>query len=160
MYKNTLLIFYAILFFWTLQGVPLMALEVPALTGPVVDVAGVLTRNEETELSNALLSFKQKSGPQIQILIVKDLEGDVIENFSIKVVDKWKLGDKKREDGALLLLAINDHKVRIEVGRGLEGVLTDLETSHIIRQMTPYFKENRYAQGIVSGLSSMMATLG
>ncbi len=155
MRKNLLLLFLSIIF---CGGA--FALEVPALTGPVVDLAGVFNRNEEIDLSNALNHYQQKYGPQIQILTIPSLEGDVIENYSIKVVDQWKLGDKKREDGVLLLLALNDHKVRIEVGRGLEGTLTDLGTSHIIRQMTPYFKESRYAQGMVSGLSAIMASLG
>ncbi len=137
-----------------------LAIEVPALSGPVVDLAGVVNRNENDELSRILKNYQQKHGPQIQILIIQDLEGDVIENFSIKVVDQWKLGDQKRQDGVLLILSINDRAVRIEVGRGLEGTLTDLATSRIIRQMTPYFKEGRYSQGIVSGLSSIMAVLG
>ncbi|HAZ14887.1 MAG: hypothetical protein A2X86_21155 [Bdellovibrionales bacterium GWA2_49_15] len=153
MLKALLLTFFLTSFFS-------FALEVPTLTGPVVDLAGVLTHNEQNELAQALANFQNRFGPQIQILIIRDLEGEVIENFSIKVVDKWKLGDQKRHDGLLLLLAIKDRAVRLEVGRGLEETLTDLTSAHIIRQMTPYFKEQRYAQGIVSGVSSIMAALG
>ena len=97
------------------------ALDVPKLTGPVVDLAGVLSRDDQAKIAASILQFQQTYGPQLQVLVVPSLEDESLEGYSIKVVDKWKLGTKGKDDGVLLLVATESRKVRIEVGRGLEG---------------------------------------
>ena len=125
-----------------------LALEVPKLTGPVVDLAGVLSRSDQVKITASLLQFKRKYGPQLQVLLVPKLEDETIESYSIKVVDKWKLGAKGKDDGVLLLVATQDRKVRIEVGRGLEGDLPDALAGRIIRAgIIPFFKQAQPAPG-------------
>ncbi|MBY0412581.1 MAG: TPM domain-containing protein, partial [Bdellovibrionales bacterium] len=104
------------------------ALEVPSLTGPVVDEAQFLSRDTHVAIENALRNFYQSEGIQFQVLIIDKLVDESIEGYSIKVVDEWKLGKKGEDKAALFLIALDDRKMRIEVGRGLEGTLTDLTT--------------------------------
>src|SRR6185436_11697064 len=105
---------------------------------PVMDQAGVLSARESSKLDSYLQSVREKGGPQIGILTIPSLQGQTIEEFSIKVADKWKLGGAKADDGAVIVLSVQDHKVRIEVGQGLEGNVTDLYSKRIIdRVMIP-----------------------
>ncbi len=137
------------------------ALEVPKLTGPVVDLAGVLSRSDQAKISTSLLQFKRKYGPQIQVLLIPKLEDETIEGYAIKVVDKWKLGAKGKDDGVLLLVATQDRKVRIEVGRGLEGDLPDALAGRIIRAgIIPFFKQGQTSAGVLVGLSMIAESVG
>lgn len=137
------------------------ALEVPPHTRQVMDLADVLTAEQRQQIEGSLQLFQKEYGPQIQVLTLPTLEGEPIESYSIKVVDAWKLGDQKRDDGVLLLVVTQDHEVRIEVGQGLEGVLPDVLAGRIIRDvMVPFFKENRYDAGIFSGLNAIAGRLG
>src|SRR4051812_34241494 len=115
-----------IFFIFLILSFKVMALEVPTLTGPIVDNAQVLGPEARVAMEEALLNLNQNEGVQFQVLIIKALEDESIEGYSIKVVDQWKIGKKGDDRGALFLIAIDDHKMRIEVGRGLEGTLTDL----------------------------------
>ena len=108
------------------------ALEVPPLTGPVVDEAQFLSRAASQAIQNALINFEKTEGIQFQVLIIDKLVDETIEGYSIKVVDEWKLGKKGDDRAALFLIALDDRKMRIEVGRGLEGNLTDLTTNRIL----------------------------
>jgi uncharacterized protein len=128
---------------------------VPSLTGPVVDQVGILSPNAQSAITSALMNLNQESQIQYQVLIVDSLKDDTIEGFSIRVVDEWKIGKKGEDKAALLLIAINDKKMRIEVGRGLEGELTDLSTRRIIEEMKPYFKKMDFDNGVALGLSLM-----
>ncbi len=140
---------------------PLLALEVPEHTGPVVDLAGVLSRGDQSKIAASLLQFQQTYGPQLQVLVVPSLEGESIEGYSIKVVDKWKLGAKGKDDGVLLLVAIESRKVRIEVGRGLEGDLPDVIAGRIIRTgIVPFFKQGQTGAGILVGLGMIAESAG
>ena len=133
---------------------PVFSLDVPRLTGPVVDLAGVLSRSEQEKISASLLQFQRKYGPQLQVLLVPKLEDETIESYSIKVVDEWKLGSKDKDNGVLLLVATLDRKVRIEVGRGLEGDLPDALAGRIIRAgIIPFFKQGQTGAGVLVGLS-------
>lgn len=137
------------------------ALEVPKLTGPVVDLAGVLSRSDQAKISASLLQFQRKYGPQLQVLVVPKLEDETIETYSIKVVDKWKLGSKGEDNGVLLLVATEDRKVRIEVGRGLEGDLPDALAGRIIRAgIIPFFKQGQTGAGVLVGLGMIAESLG
>jgi len=137
------------------------ALEVPELTGPVVDLAGVLSRSDQAKISASLLQFQRKYGPQLQVLVVPKLEDETIETYSIKVVDKWKLGSKGEDNGVLLLVATEDRKVRIEVGRGLEGDLPDALAGQIIRAgIIPFFKQGQTGAGVLVGLGMIAESVG
>jgi len=145
----------------TLWTSPVLALEVPEHTGPVVDLAGVLSRGDQKKIADSLIQFQQTYGPQLQVLVVPSLEDESIEGYSIKVVDKWKLGTKGKDDGVLLLVATENRKVRIEVGRGLEGDLPDVIAGRIIRTgIIPFFKQGQTGAGILVGLGMIAENVG
>src|SRR6185312_11090463 len=110
----------------------LAALDVPPLTGRVVDLAHVLPAQDTQQLSDQLKVHEENTGNQVAVLILPSLEGEPLEEFSHRVATAWKLGRKGTDNGALLLVAIKERKVRIEVGYGLEGVLTDARSAQII----------------------------
>ena len=138
----------------------LSAREIPVLTGPVVDEANLLNSDVKQRLSSSLVNLKRETGHQLQLLIVSSLIDETIEGFSIKVVDRWKLGDAKKENGVLFLIAYKERRMRIEVGRGLEGNLPDALVGRIIDLVTPYFKRGDYNTGCVVGLSAVAASIG
>ena len=122
--------------------------DVPRLTGPVVDNANLISSHQKRQLSEALLILAREGGPQLAILTVDHLGGETIEQASIKVVDRWKLGDQTRDDGLLIMVAKKERKMRIEVGQGLEGVMTDLQSKRIISKvMSPAFKSGDFDFG-------------
>lgn len=136
---------------------PLFALDVPPLKARVTDLAGVISPTERVKLEEKLYFFETKTSNQIVVLIIPSLKGESLEDYSIKVTDKWKLGDQNKENGILLLISINDRRVRIEVGYGLEGALTDLISSSIIRnEIAPGFRSGSYYSGIDAGITSIM----
>lgn len=131
--------------------------HVPELTGPVVDDARVIDRASFEELNANLRALYERGGSQIQILTVNGLEGLPIETVSLLVVEKWRLGTKKSDNGILVLVAPNERKVRIEVGRGREGLLTDMGSGQIVREvMIPYFKQNLFGAGVVAGARAIV----
>lgn len=131
--------------------------QVPALTGPVVDEAGVIDTQSAAVLDRVLRDLHDRGGSQINVLVVKTLQGLPIEDASIRIVDQWKLGNHKLGNGVLLIVAMQEHKMRIEVGRGLEGALTDVESKHIIDEtITPYFKQNEFGAGVLQGVIAII----
>jgi uncharacterized protein len=135
---------------------------VPPLTARVTDLTGTLTAEQQTALEQKLAAFEAAKGSQLAVLVVPTTRPEEIEQYSIRVVDQWKLGrgvvgGQRVDDGALLLVAKNDHRIRIEVGRGLEGVLTDAMSNRIISEtIVPAFREGDYYAGIDAGLDQMM----
>jgi uncharacterized protein len=124
-------------------------LQIPALTSPVMDSAGMLTPQEREDLSQFAYEIYTNNGPQIQIFTVPDLQGYAIEDFSIKVAEKWKLGTKKAGNGILILIAKADKQMRIEVGEGIEGEITDFDTSQYTRKIFPeYFRRGDFHGGL------------
>jgi len=139
------------------MSMSLFALDVPVLRSRVTDMAGVLSPSERQHIEERLYLFETQTSNQLAVLIIPTLDDEALEDYSIRVVDKWKLGDKTKENGVLLLIVSNDRKMRIEVGYGLEGVLTDLIASQIIRNdIAPYFRQDNYYAGIAAGLNSIM----
>ncbi len=140
------------------------ARDVPRLAGPVVDEAGVLSRADIGRLdalARAARDLDGRRGVQLQYLLVRGLEGEPIEDFSIRVAEAWKLGDATRDDGVLLVVAVDDRKVRIEVGNGVEGQLTDAQASRIIRNVVvPAFRAGRYGDGLYEAGVQVLAALG
>jgi len=141
---------------------PAFALEVPPYKGYVNDYADMISPQVEVRLERALQSFDLTDSTQIAVLTVPSLQGDSLEEFSIRTVDRWQVGRKGKDNGVLLLVARDERKVRIEVGRGLEPVLTDLLSGRIIdRIITPSFKAGRFDQGFEAGLAAIVqATRG
>jgi uncharacterized protein len=133
------------------------ALDVPPLEGRVNDRASVMSAEERTVLDGRLRAFEEKSGRQFAVLTIPTLAGDDLEGFSIRVVEEWKLGRKGQDNGLLLLVVSADRKVRIEVGYGLEGQITDALSSRVIREViAPEFRKNRYGPGIAQAMDALM----
>ena len=136
------------------------AKEVPSLTSPVIDEAGILSSTSKQAFETILRGFKKQNGAQVQLYIIKSLEDESLEGYSIKVVDKWKLGDEKKDNGLLFLISMKDKKMRIEVGQGLEGTLTDLKAGRIIDHLRVHFKKGEFEKGITVGLNLIIKVLG
>lgn len=138
----------------------LAALDVPFLAGHVNDQAGLLDHAQGLALEERLAAFETRTGHQVVVLSVPSLEGEVIEDYALRVAETWKLGRADRDDGVLLLIAKDDRKLRIEVGYGLEAQLTDLQSHRIIdERIVPRFKEGAFAQGVDDGVSSLLGLL-
>ena len=150
----------SILIFLALSIANLFALEVPTLSGPVVDQARFLSEPGNQAIASALYNLQQQQGIQFQVLIISALKNESLEGYSIKVVDQWKIGKKGDDRAALFLIVAEDHKMRIEVGRGLEGQLTDLKTRRILAEVRPLFKQGDNDNGVALGLSLMGRTVG
>ncbi len=135
---------------------------IPELWGQRVhDEAHALKQATIDKLEKDLKVYEDSTTNQIAILIVQSLDGEVIEEYSLKVAEKWKLGTKSKDNGALLLIAIDDHKMRIEVGHGLEGVLTDAQSNRIIRnEMAPNFRRGDYDAGVLAAVTAMEKAIG
>ncbi len=136
------------------------ALDVPQLTGRVVDLAHSLPSSTVESLTARLSAHEAQSSNQAAVLIVPSLEGDSLEEFSHRVATTWKLGQKGTDNGVLLLVAIGERKVRIEVGYGLEGVLTDARSAQIIRnEIVPRFRTGDIPGGVTEGISAILKTI-
>lgn len=136
------------------------AQEFPALTGRVVDAANILTPAQEVSITAKLTQLEQQSQRQLVVVTIADLKGYDIADYGFRLGDHWGIGDKGRDDGALLIVAPNERKVRIEVGYGLEGVLTDAVSGRIIRNViVPRFKQGDYPGGIAAGTDEIVKFL-
>jgi uncharacterized protein len=130
---------------------------IPSLSARVTDLTGTLSAQQQAALEQKLAAFEAAKGSQLTVLIVPTTAPEEIEQYSIRVVEQWKLGRKKVDDGALLIIAKNDHRMRIEVGYGLEGVLTDAMSNRIIDEtLTPAFRQGNFYGGIDAALDQMM----
>ena len=134
-----------------------LALNVPPLRGRVNDYAGLMPADRAQALEERLARFESETGHQIALLTVPSLEGDSLEDFSIRVAESWKIGKKGFDNGAILLIARDDRRLRIEVGYGFEGVLPDAIANRIINEViTPRFRSGDYAGGIEAGVDSIL----
>src|SRR5436190_24050311 len=133
---------------------------VPPLVGRVVDQTGTLSSGDVATLNQTLRYFEARKGSQIAVLIVPSTDGEAIEQFSLRVAETWKIGRKKIDDGALLVIAKADRHLRIEVGYGLEGALTDVTAKRIIDEIiTPKFKSGDFAGGVSDGINRVIALI-
>ena len=136
------------------------ALDVPPLTARVNDLAGVLAPATERALEDNLAALEASDSTQLAVLTIPSLEGEALEDFSLKAAETWGIGQKGRDNGALLLVAVADRAVRIEVGYGLEDRLTDLLCGRIIRhEIVPAFREGDFDQGVLKGVAAMTAAV-
>ena len=149
--------FISLLFLCLLTSVA-SALDVPPLKGHINDYAAMLSPQAAQSLEVALSDFERSDSTQVVLLTIPTLAGENIEEFSIKVAEAWKIGRNGVDNGAILLISKDERKIRIEVGRGLEGKLTDLVAGRIIRgDMAPLLKRGDIEGGIVAGLTAIMA---
>jgi uncharacterized protein len=133
------------------------ALDVPALRGHVNDYAGMLSPEAAQKIETRLTEIEQTDSTQIVVLTIPTLEGENLEEYSMKVAEAWKIGQQGKANGAILLIAKQERKLRIEVGRGLEGTLTDLMSGRIIRNdIAPFFKAGKYSSGIENGVAAIV----
>ncbi len=133
---------------------------VPKLTARVTDLTGTLTAEQQSMLEDKLAAFEARKGAQVLVLVVPSTEPEEIAQYSIRVVTQWMIGRKNIDDGALLLVAKNDREVRIEVGKGLEGALTDLTAHRIISEtLIPLFRQGDFYGGINAGLDQMIRVI-
>ncbi|KQV90271.1 hypothetical protein ASD15_23420 [Massilia sp. Root351] len=133
---------------------------VPALSRPVTDLTATLDAAQTARLEESLRAFEQRKGSQIAVLIVKSTKPEAIEQFAIRLAEQWKIGRKKVDDGAILIVAKDDRALRIEVGYGLEGALNDATSKRIIEEaITPRFRNGDFHGGIAAGLDSMMKVI-
>ncbi len=150
--------FAALLLGWT--GLALADVPVPPLSGRVVDQTGTLSSDDIASLTQTLKALELRKGSQIAVLIVPTTEPESIEQYSLRVAEAWKIGRKKIDDGALLVVAKNDRHLRIEVGYGLEGALTDVTSKRIIDEViTPKFRSGDFAGGISAGVNRMIGVI-
>jgi uncharacterized protein len=158
-YRNLLSVF---IFFLLISLSATAQKAVPELWGlHVHDDAGVLSQQTEDALEQRLKQYEDSTSNQIAILILSSLDGEPIEEYSLKVAEKWKLGQKGKDNGVLLLVAVQDHKMRIETGRGVEGTLTDAVSSRIIRnELAPNFRKDDYDTGITEAVNAIVAAIG
>tara|TARA_B110000977_G_scaffold35707_1_gene47737 strand:- start:3168 stop:3995 length:828 start_codon:yes stop_codon:yes gene_type:complete len=134
--------------------------EVPPFTARVVDLTQTLSESEQAALEAKLKRFEEAKGSQIAVLLVPTTQPDEIEQYSIRVVDEWKVGRKSVDDGVLILIAIDDRKMRIEVGYGLEGAIPDLYAKRIINEtLTPKFKQGDFAGGIAAATDQIIGLI-
>ena len=136
------------------------ALEVPYLGGRVKDLAGMLSDTTEGSLEASLEALERQTGAQVVVLTVPTLDGDSIEDFAIRVVETWELGREGVDDGVLLLITRDERLIRIEVGYGLEGALTDAQSRRIIAQlMTPEFRNGDFDAGVLAASEAIAAAV-
>jgi uncharacterized protein len=132
-------------------------IPVPPLTGRVIDQTATLTAPQKADLEQTLQAFEARKGSQLALLIVSTTAPETIEQYAIRVVESWKLGRKKVDDGVLLIVAKTDRTLRIEVGYGLEGVLNDATSKRIINEIiTPRFKQGDFSGGIAAGIDQII----
>jgi len=134
----------------------LFSLDTPPLKGRVNDYANVLTATETQHMEQYLEALEKDNGAQVVLLIIPSLEGANLEMFSIQTARQWKLGQQQEDNGVLLLVAMQERKIRIEVGYGLEGLITDSTSGFIIRnEIAPAFKRGDYGEGLFQGIKTL-----
>lgn len=127
--------------------------EVPKLQGRINDYANILISADEANLENLLKQIEISTSSQIALLTIPSLEGENLESYSLKVAEQWGLGQKDRDNGILLLVAMQEKQIRLEIGYGLEPIMTDAKSGYIIREViVPEFQKGNFYQGIASGL--------
>lgn len=144
----------------TNQSQSVTQLELPQLNQPIIDQANLLTAEQNTQLSQSIRTIHQSGKAQIGIVIVPSTGQEDIFDFAMRVAEKWQLGNAKNDNGLLMVVAVNDRRIQILTGYGLEGVIPDIVAHQIIQnQITPYFKNAQYAQGLQAGVNEIQRIL-
>ncbi|MBK8394532.1 MAG: TPM domain-containing protein [Leptospiraceae bacterium] len=125
-----------------------------------MDEVGILSKETKLSIDKKLKEHEKQTSNQVVVLIIPSLEGEILEEYSLKIASTWKLGQKGKDNGVLLLIAKNDRKMRIEVGYGLEGTLTDVLSNRIIRnEIAPAFKKENYSAGVEQGVDAIIGAI-
>jgi len=152
--------FLIILIFLSLAVIGCVTADIPQPTGYVNDFAGLLSKQEREILEKKLSGYATKTTNEIAVVTIKSLGGETIEDYTVRLAEKWKVGKKGKDNGVILLIAKEDKKLRIEVGYGFEGVLTDAKSKLIIeREITPRFKKGEFGPGISAGVNAIIDTI-
>ena len=153
--KNIVISFVLLLLFAT----PVIAYyDLGSPEGYVNDYTNTLTYEQKDALESKVSTFEQESTNEIAVVIIDSMKGDYIENFAVKLFESWGIGKEKEDNGVLILVSMSERQMRIEVGYGLEGSLTDAQASWIIKNvMVPNFKENKYYEGIDQSVDKIIA---
>jgi uncharacterized protein len=133
----------------------LNAQNLPTPSGYVNDLAGVIDSPSRQRIDAVCQELQEKTGAQLAIVTVPSMEGEPIEDYAVKLFGRWGIGDKEKSKGVLLLLALEERRSRIEVGYGLEAVITDGTAGDLLRQLRPYFRSNQYGAGLYAGASEL-----
>src|SRR5918994_7189059 len=156
LHRPILFSIFLYLFTFALAG----AIDVPPLRGRVNDYAGVISQDQVRSLESRLEQFEQETGHQVAVLTISTLDGEDIEGFSIRVAENWKIGKKGFDNGVILVVAVKDRRLRLEVGYGLEGVLPDAIANQIISEyIVPRFRSQDYGGGIVAGIDAVLRVI-
>ncbi len=129
--------------------------KVPAHTGRVVDQAKIFNAGERQKLENAIIAFEKSTGGQLAVTTLENLQDATVEEAAVAIFDQWKLGDKDKDNGALLVIVPGARKIRLEVGYGWEGDINDARAGDVIREMAPYFRKNQYADGVLAAVNRL-----
>ncbi|HSO19102.1 MAG TPA: TPM domain-containing protein, partial [Desulfosarcina sp.] len=160
MRKQPMIVFGLAILLVALGAMAASAVDVPYLQGRVTDDAEILSREAAARIAARLEDHERRTTDQVAVLTVAGLEGESIENYALQVFEAWQLGRKERDNGVLLVVAPRDRRMRIEVGYGLEGRLTDLEAGRIVRNvMAPRFKDGDFDGGIEQAVAAIVAQL-
>lgn len=162
-FKTPTLSYFFAAFALLVSSLPAMAqyVTVPNMTAPVIDEAHMFTSQEENELNQRLKNLYSSGGPQMVVWTLASLNGEDIEGVSIRAVDKWKLGQEKKDDGLLLTIALAERRTRLEVGRGLEGDIPDIIANRLLQGvLRPALRQNEPAAGVHAVISSIEERLG
>ena len=136
------------------------SVKIPALTARVTDLTNTLSAADRQSLDDKLAAWEKQTGNQLVVLMLPSTQPEAIASYSIRVADAWKIGRKGKDNGAVFLVAKDDRKSRIEVGYGLEGVLTDVTSRRILAEtVAPFFRNNQFAQGINAGVDQIIAVV-
>jgi uncharacterized protein len=139
---------------------PVLVQAIPAPAGPVTDLVGILDPDSRRHLSQLILDVRERTTAEIAVLIVPSTAPDPIEDYSIAVFDRWKIGQRGKDNGLLFLVAVQDRRMRITTGYGLEGILPDGKVGEIRdRVIVPAFRAGRYAEGILRGTNALAAVI-
>ena len=155
--KNCFFLFLCIFAFYLFTSLQVLALVIPEKpSGYVNDYAKLLSPGVKSEIEKTLLTFEKETSNQVVVVTFESLEGESLEDFSIRLVSKWKIGTKKHDNGVVLLIFKKEHEVRIEVGYGLEGVFPDAICDQIIRhEIVPAFKNGDFNMGILNAINAI-----
>lgn len=147
----------ALVIFLLINGCAIAAQPLPTPNGYVTDQANMLSSTVESELNQALSELEKTDSTQIAVLTINTLNNEALESYALNILQTWGIGQKQKDNGALLLIVKNDRKIRIEVGYGLEGRLTDLLSGRIIDHIiSPKFKQGQFDEGVSAGVHAMI----
>lgn len=144
---------FKILLYFGLISSAYAEFKMPELLNPVNDYSNVLSVSDKELVATAIVETKKQTGAQVGIMIVDTLDGTPIEDVATVAFHKWKLGSKERDDGLLMIFVTKDHKMRMEVGYGLEGIITDMKAKRILGSLKPFLQKNDYTHALLSAVS-------